>query len=585
MKAGIYLRVSTPGQAEDDKASLGEQEQRCRHHCEAKAYPVVAVYSDIGSGASKKRPQFQQMLRDTKAGMFDVIVAWKADRLARGISPCAALYEALENTNVAIETVTEPFDRTTFEIRAVLGRMEMENIAQRTQMGREGNIKAGKHHVKPPFGYDYDFSAKRWAINAFEARWVCHIFDWYVAGVSPNEIARRLNSAGAHTKRRSRLGWTPQRVSSLVNSECYAGVAYFNKRLGRTDKPKDKSEWIQMKDVPAIIDKETWEAAQAERASNKRFSPRNTQAVYLTQNVLFCEECGYRFRIKSHRGGARLLCGGMTTYPHLFDCRTPKSLPETTQSERLWGAVAAVVGSESGLEIAIRSRTEYAAAERETIKRQLKELQQRHSDVKGEQDRVITGFRKGYYNEQQLDRQLRAIEAEAEQYACEEDRLLADLSLQEDADTVYRRARQLIPVMRDRLSNSLSAKERREIIGLLVRRALLDREGNMTVEFKVPTPEGAVGCSTSPHEGSPRHRPGCGHGHGPAPAAPQVHLHIPPQELSPGGNDGPPEVRTPLVVGPPRVDHLHRLATAGDECLLSHHLPLPDLGDEALGYS
>ena len=92
------------------------------------------------------------MLRDANEDGFDIIVAWKGDRLARGIYPAAALFEAIENTNISIETETEPFDRTSFEMRAVMGRMEVENMTQRTQMGREGNITrlgSGNNRTSP----------------------------------------------------------------------------------------------------------------------------------------------------------------------------------------------------------------------------------------------------------------------------------------------------------------------------------------------------------------------------------------------------------------------------------------------------
>ena len=61
---------------------------------------------------------------------------------------------------------------------------------------------------------------------------MCQIFDWYIASVSLYEIAKKLNNAGVPTKNRSRLGWTAQKISELVNSECYTGVAHYNKRRG-----------------------------------------------------------------------------------------------------------------------------------------------------------------------------------------------------------------------------------------------------------------------------------------------------------------------------------------------------------------
>lgn len=512
MRAAIYLRVSTPRQAEDDKISLGEQELRCQQYCEGKGYAAVTVYSDVASGTTKKRPNFQQMLKDAQVGKFDVIVAWKADRLARGISPCAALYEALENTGITIETVAEPFDRTTFEVRAVLGRIELENIAQRTQMGREGNIKAGNNHIRPPFGYDYSFVTKRWVRNEFQAEWVCQIFDWYIVGDSIYEIARRLNDAGVPTKKRSRLGWTAQKVSELVNSECYTGTAYYNKRRGATNKPKDKSQWIPMS-VPAIITQEIWQAAQAKRQSNRRFSPRNTQAVYLTQHVLVCQECGKSFLIHSGNGEARLVCRGMTLHPHLYNCRNPKSVKYQPIADRLWEGVKVVLESEGGLQAAIQSRVEYVAQKREAIEGRLSELSRKLANLKDEKDIVITGFRKGFYDDEELQRQLQAIQEDEQRYKREIDSLLADMRLQGDAQTVYQQAKQVIPMMQDKLNGGLTDKEKQEIIKILLRRALLDGRGDLTLEFRVPAPD-SFAYATSPHGGSPHCSQGLGGAHG-----------------------------------------------------------------------
>ena len=79
----------------------------------------------MGSGASKRRPQFQQMLKDAQAGLFDVIVCWKSDRLSRGLYPATALMEAIEGTNITIEAVKDTIDLKTFGIMAAVGKIEL----------------------------------------------------------------------------------------------------------------------------------------------------------------------------------------------------------------------------------------------------------------------------------------------------------------------------------------------------------------------------------------------------------------------------------------------------------------------------
>jgi len=61
--------------------------------------------------------------------------------------------------------------------------------------------------------------------------------------------------------------------------------------------------------------------------------------------------------------------------------------------------------------------------------------------------------------------------------------------------------------MHERLNSSLSDKEKQEVIKLLVRRALLDREGNLTIEFRVPDPD-SFAYATSPRARLPGYRRG-----------------------------------------------------------------------------
>ena len=102
IRAAAYIRVNTERQAEEDRVSLEEQHKGIASYCETKDYTVVKDYRDVGSGASKRRPGFQQLLRDVQDGALDVIVCWKSDRLSRGLYPAAALMEAIEGTDVTL---------------------------------------------------------------------------------------------------------------------------------------------------------------------------------------------------------------------------------------------------------------------------------------------------------------------------------------------------------------------------------------------------------------------------------------------------------------------------------------------------
>jgi len=56
MKAAIYCRVSTKGQAEDELPIAG-QEAECRQYAEERGWEVLNVYQDAGySGVTDTRP-------------------------------------------------------------------------------------------------------------------------------------------------------------------------------------------------------------------------------------------------------------------------------------------------------------------------------------------------------------------------------------------------------------------------------------------------------------------------------------------------------------------------------------------------
>ena len=495
-RAAIYSRVSTAEQAEDDKTSLTEQERLCREYCQAKDYSVSASYQDIGSGTTRKRPSFLEMLKEARQQQFDVIIAWKTDRLARGIYPCSALMEAIEESSVTIETVAELFDRTTFEIRAVLGRIEVENIVQRTTMGREAKMRAGHHHVKAAYGYDYDLETHHWVINEAEARWVEQIFNWYIEGISPNRISQRLNAERVLTKLNSRLGWAEKTVSDLVCQEYYAGRCLRN--VGRHDKKRRSPEkWIHIS-APRIISDEMWEAAKVRRSQNKVLSPRNTKRSYITQHVLECEECGTRFHVAAGWGGApRLMCFRMIRYPHSTPCRLPKSVDYEIVADQLWRGIVKVVGSEEGLEAAVLANTNRVKGQKETIEQRLKEVTAKRAHFSAEQDRVISWARKAFINEEQLERQIKDIANEDKEYAAEQNRLLADLRLIGNGDEVYQQAREYIPIIKARVNDQITEPDKLEIIDSLVRRARLDGSGDLSIEFKTPRPQMSFGYPSS----------------------------------------------------------------------------------------
>ncbi len=103
MRAVIYARHSSDNQRE---ASIEDQLEICRRYIHRHGWKFVQAYQDRAlSGASDKRPAYQQMLADAEAGKFDVIVSEALDRLGRRISDVARLYDRLEFRGIGLHAV------------------------------------------------------------------------------------------------------------------------------------------------------------------------------------------------------------------------------------------------------------------------------------------------------------------------------------------------------------------------------------------------------------------------------------------------------------------------------------------------
>ena len=80
-RAVIYARYSSDNQRD---ASIEDQIRQCTAHVERQGWRLTHCYTDHAiSGASPLRPGYQQLLEDTRAGLFEVVVAEALDRLSR----------------------------------------------------------------------------------------------------------------------------------------------------------------------------------------------------------------------------------------------------------------------------------------------------------------------------------------------------------------------------------------------------------------------------------------------------------------------------------------------------------------------
>lgn len=105
MKAVIYARYSTDSQREE---SIEGQMRECREYAEHNDMTVVKTYIDRAlSAKTDNRPQFQNMVKESAGGKFDVVLVWKLDRFARNRYDSAHYKAILRKNGVRVVSAKE----------------------------------------------------------------------------------------------------------------------------------------------------------------------------------------------------------------------------------------------------------------------------------------------------------------------------------------------------------------------------------------------------------------------------------------------------------------------------------------------
>jgi len=115
VRCAIYTRKSTEEGLEQAFNSLDAQREACAAYIDSQKHEgwkiVRAAYDDGGfSGGTIDRPGMQRLLADVDAGLIDVVVVYKIDRLTRSLTDFARIVERFDKRAVSFVSVTQSFN-------------------------------------------------------------------------------------------------------------------------------------------------------------------------------------------------------------------------------------------------------------------------------------------------------------------------------------------------------------------------------------------------------------------------------------------------------------------------------------------
>lgn len=145
-----YVRVSTGEQEE----ALVQQTERI------KKAGVTIIFSDVKSGRSDNRIEFNKLLEQCRNGEISEIVITRIDRLARSIvtiNKAIALFNQMGIKLIILDSPVDdlqnPFAKFSLNQMGALAEFELDLLQNRVKHGYNHFREQGKACPQPPFGY------------------------------------------------------------------------------------------------------------------------------------------------------------------------------------------------------------------------------------------------------------------------------------------------------------------------------------------------------------------------------------------------------------------------------------------------
>jgi site-specific DNA recombinase len=519
MRIALYARVSTGRQQQQqtiEQQLERLQAERSRHSDWELA--VENIYQDDGySGAKLNRPGLER-LRD-RAGMaaFELVLVTAPDRLARKYVHQVLLIEELNSLGCSVEFLErpmkddDPHDQLLLQIRGAVAEYERNLIAERMRRGRHARLRAGTllPWTVAPYGYVLDPERPRdpgrVRLDPVKAEVVRQIFAWYTDPEIPATlywIAKKLTDQGVPTPRGG-ARWNVASLRGMLRSPAYAGMAYSGRTQpapskarksalqpvgpGQSTRRTPPQEWIGVS-VPAIIDQETFDAAQRRLAQNKQMARRNNKTHdYLLRGLVSCGRCKLSSMGRSLHGDYYYyVCRGRTDALRAAKGERCKAryAPARALDELVWQDLCYIVSDPAVITHELQ-RARSGEWLPQALQARVKTLQDTLAQLERQQARLLEvylaeiiardEFERKYQELAQtqgaLKGQLRQLEVQAQQQ-------IDTLGL---ADNIQSFCTRLQPTL-----EALDFSQRRQLVELLVDCVVVDDE-EVEVRYVIPT--------------------------------------------------------------------------------------------------
>lgn len=306
MNVVIYARFSSHSQTEQ---SIEGQLKVCYEYAEKHSYTVIGEYIDRAiSGKTDERPQFQQMIKDSRKHLFEGVLVYQLDRFARNKYDSVTNKKKLRDNGVRVFSAKENIadDPSGILIESVLeGMAEYYSAELALKIKRGMDLNGEKCLVTgggTALGFKVDKETKKYVIDEERAPIVRRIFEMYADGATVADICRYMNAHGIKTAYGNEFNKNSLR--KMLTNKRYIGVY--------TYKGKETPAGL-----PRIIGDDLFNKVQEKMQKNKKAPARaRAKEEYILTTKLFCGHCGemmtgYGGTGKSGKAHHYYICNGV----------------------------------------------------------------------------------------------------------------------------------------------------------------------------------------------------------------------------------------------------------------------------------
>ena len=375
LQVAAYCRVST-----EEEEQQSSYEAQCSYYTDKimtnPEWTMAGIFADEGiTGTStKKREDFNRMIRKCKKGKINLILTKSISRFARNTLDTIKYTRMLRGMGIGIYFEKEninTLDMDSEMLITMLGafaQAESESISQNVAWGKRKAIQAGKVYVN--FNQLYGYFLREDGspgIDPDKAAVVKFIYQQYLYGDSLRMIKDKLDKDGILNPK-GEPGWLISSIKSILTNEKYCGDVLGQKTYkecvigGKVMKNNGQLPQVLVQNNhPGIITREIFYAVQEEMKrrtatrspSTKSATGRTCYASkYALSERLVCGECGtlYRRCTWTIRGKKKIVWRCVSRLDHGTQyCRQSPTIEETALQSAIMDAVNKSMDSDGSI--------------------------------------------------------------------------------------------------------------------------------------------------------------------------------------------------------------------------------------------